>query len=898
MLDRKMCGAPGRCARSAAVLALLAVPAAAEAQVSPIPGTGYATRSEATSYSGCPGTVERLTEGSGGGVKQTYDVNLPFAFRFYGRTETTLTIFSGGAVAFPRGQSISVNNTALGQVGSPNGLIAPFWGDLELLTSNNGFLGTSVTGSAPNRQFCVEWNNFNDEQVNASRLNFKVVLHEGGAGRIDIHYGPVTGAPGSYTATMGMEDQAGARPIDFRTPACSPNCGNADLLALVGQRLTFVAPVRDLVAAEIVAPQFGFLGAGSSVDVVVASLDDATLGPVEVAVRAADNPEMTGASRIGQADLALSPFETLSTSVPVVFPSRFPAQSRIWLEVQVDAGDAVQEDDETNNAVVSTGSTLLLPGAPNLAVIDAQTAAQQLSAGERFEVTATFENRGSELARNAEAAVVLSTNPVITGGDTRLASTRFDLAPQARTTERFSVTLPATTQPGTYVLGVVADPDGQIAELDEADNGRVAASAVDVVGGGLELLTTALPAASAGEIYSATLRAAGGSGSYRFQIVSGALPAGLGLVADTGELFGRPRAAGTSTFTVGVEDEAGATASRALSLEVQPPPDTQEPLTVVTREIPAAVVGSPYRFSLQASGGQTDSADLSWSASEGLPSGLTLGTDGVLSGVTRETGSFAFEATVQGGGASASRRLTLDVLEASGLQIVTEPLPLAQLGRAYEHTLRAVGGISPVTWRVEQGDLESIGLSLSIDGRLSGTPMEGGTFRFEVVARDGGRPGQALEDAAQLVLEVEDDRALEITTEMLPVGRVGQGYDEAIAAAGGLAPYEWSIVQGELPPGLSSGRSPVTNELRVAGTPSEVGSATLLVEASDAEGRVTQRAFRLEILPAPAEAPPEDEGCRAAGGRSSAGLGMLVALAGWGLVRRRRPRVHAVAPRG
>jgi hypothetical protein len=69
----------------------------------------------------------------------------------------------------------------------------------------------------------------------------------------------------------------------------------------------------------------------------------------------------------------------------------------------------------------------------------------------------------------------------------------------------------------------------------------------------LVVTTVALPSATVGMAYSATLSATGGTSPYRWSIIAGSLPSGLTL-APSGALSGVPTAAGTSSFVVSVLD--------------------------------------------------------------------------------------------------------------------------------------------------------------------------------------------------------------------------------------------------------------------------------------------------------------------------------------------------------
>lgn len=82
-----------------------------------------------------------------------------------------------------------------------------------------------------------------------------------------------------------------------------------------------------------------------------------------------------------------------------------------------------------------------------------------------------------------------------------------------------------------------------------------------------------------GTAYSQTLTASGGSGTVdTFTVLSGTLPVGLNL-STGGALTGTPTAAGTSMFTVQVQDSLGNTATQSYTLTITAAPLTSIALT-------------------------------------------------------------------------------------------------------------------------------------------------------------------------------------------------------------------------------------------------------------------------------------------------------------------------------
>ena len=344
----------------------------------------------------------------------------------------------------------------------------------------------------------------------------------------------------------------------------------------------------------------------------------------------------------------------------------------------------------------------------------------------------------------------------------------------------------------------------------------------------LTVTTASLPGGTVGATYSQTLAAGGGTGGYTWAVGSGTLPAGLTLGA-SGGISGTPTVAGTSNFTVTVTDSSKQSASKTLSIVVAPPT-----LNVTTASLPGGMVGTLYSQTLTASGG---TGGYTWAVGGGaLPAGLNLNAVGNISGTPAAAGTANFTAQVKdSSGATAVKALTLAIAPAP-ITITTQTLLPAEQGAPYSQVLAATGGTSSYAWSILSGNLPA-GLSLDPSGRISGTPT-GASAIFVVQATDGA--GTTAAKALTLTVTPGPTFASQST---LATGVIGTAYDAAPVITGGQTPYTFSLVGGQLPPGLTLGGNG-----HVTGTPAQTGSFSFSLQARDAAGSQTQAAFTISIV--------------------------------------------------
>jgi Putative Ig domain len=291
------------------------------------------------------------------------------------------------------------------------------------------------------------------------------------------------------------------------------------------------------------------------------------------------------------------------------------------------------------------------------------------------------------------------------------------------------------------ISGTPLGPGGTvnfIAEVTDSESSPASATALEsitVTVTPLTLTTVALPAATAGVPYSATLAATGGVAPYSWSIPSGSLPSGLKLRTATGVISGTPTAGGTFTFVAEVTDSEAAAqlddAPESISVGVSG-------LVVTTGStLPTATSGAPYSVKLSASGGITP---YHWSLASGsLPAGLSLKTTGVISGTTSVSGLDSFTLQVadsESPAVSATEKMSLYVVTP---MVVPAALPGATLDEPYDTSLQPAGGLGPFSYAVTAGSLPP-GLALQPDGEITGQASADGTSAFTVSVTDAENP--------------------------------------------------------------------------------------------------------------------------------------------------------------
>jgi len=275
------------------------------------------------------------------------------------------------------------------------------------------------------------------------------------------------------------------------------------------------------------------------------------------------------------------------------------------------------------------------------------------------------------------------------------------------------------TQEGTFSVWL---------EVRDCDNKSAQALfTFDVWARRFSIATPSLAPAALGSPYSATLATSGIPSNTTWAVTSGSLPAGITLSKE-GVISGTPTAIASSTFTV----QATGVAKDFTGTRIDSKQYTMNVAALAARLSSAtAEAGVPFHTTLVATGGQ---APYTWSAT-GVPAGLTVGGDGIVSGVPTRAGVFTLSTRVVDAG-GASKDVSVRLVVRPRLAIAANVFPSGVSGQAYSAKVAVRGGVGGLRWSIASGSLPA-GLKLgATTGRITGVPARAGTFRIALRVRD------------------------------------------------------------------------------------------------------------------------------------------------------------------
>lgn len=219
--------------------------------------------------------------------------------------------------------------------------------------------------------------------------------------------------------------------------------------------------------------------------------------------------------------------------------------------------------------------------------------------------------------------------------------------------------------------------------------------------------------------------------------------------------------------------------------------------------------------------------------SGGLPPGLTLSAEGVLSGTPSTPGDYSFVVDV------------VDVCEKTGTANVTvriNPLPTIPvesmqdwtIGVPCEQSIGTSGGTAPFAFALLSGETP-MGTALTAAGSIVGTPeaVEEASFSVQATDAAGAVVGRAL------TFRINEIPALEAAS--LPQCTQGRPYSFQLTCSGGTPPLTWSLVSGRAPAPLSATTGALT------GTTTTPGLLEFRIRVVDAVGAATERDYSAQV---------------------------------------------------
>jgi large repetitive protein len=259
---------------------------------------------------------------------------------------------------------------------------------------------------------------------------------------------------------------------------------------------------------------------------------------------------------------------------------------------------------------------------------------------------------------------------------------------------------------------------------------------------------------------------------------------------------------------------------------------------------PPGTVGQPYSLTIYLAppdGGRGEDFDCATFhvGSGSFPPGLSVSSEGVLSGTPTQAGSYDFYLTVKYDKEPGCAKTPSDdrfIININPgipkLTIGPESAPVGTVSAPY--SLQMTSNLPDAkSWSIVNGALPP-GLALNAStGLISGTPATAGSYPFTVQAAI--TPERT--DTKALNIDVRTPVTLALPELPTQEGsnirwEVGVPFTAKLTASGGTGTFAWSVANGGLPSGLTLG-----NDGSLAGRPTLAGTHPYSIAVTDTEGR-------------------------------------------------------------
>jgi hypothetical protein len=186
-------------------------------------GAGYTITEQPVAYTPANSAVLPIT-----GDDAYTQVTLPFPVRHYGVQRSTAWVDTNGLLAFTDPGESSPDAWPIPSAKvteEPNDAVYPFWHDW--VVDAQASVRTTTRGTAPSREYVVEWRNVASYEDPGTRMTFQAVLHETGGYSFAYTDNDGTFLERGGGATIGIENPDGtvALQYTYRQPVLRPGNG-------------------------------------------------------------------------------------------------------------------------------------------------------------------------------------------------------------------------------------------------------------------------------------------------------------------------------------------------------------------------------------------------------------------------------------------------------------------------------------------------------------------------------------------------------------------------------------------------------------------------------------------------------------------------------------------------
>ncbi|RKH09186.1 hypothetical protein D7V97_17365 [Corallococcus sp. CA053C] len=173
---------------------------------------GYFCRLQGSAY------VEATTVVPLTGDDESIELPLPFPFTFYGQTYDKVFVSTNGSLNFLAPNAFNINGP-VPDTAPPNAALHPFWDDF--IVDAAASVRILERGTAPSREFVIEWRDVSFYEAPEASVSFEVVLFEDGRVLMQYRDLDASALEQGGSATVGIENASGTVGLmtSFNTPS-------------------------------------------------------------------------------------------------------------------------------------------------------------------------------------------------------------------------------------------------------------------------------------------------------------------------------------------------------------------------------------------------------------------------------------------------------------------------------------------------------------------------------------------------------------------------------------------------------------------------------------------------------------------------------------------------------